>query len=107
MESKQSKLREVREELREKGRRRINIYRSSLPFLPSLPSILTSRVRRDFSPLYIPTQTPPTLHPICFFKGSKGRVAFTGLTDSGFPLPLGLFFKGRVREELREEEGKI
>lgn len=102
MGNKQSKLREVREELREKGRRRINTYRSSLPFLPSLPSILTSRVRREFSPLHISSQAPSTLHPMCFFKGRKGRVAFKSFTDSGFPLPLSLFFKGRVREE----EGK-
>jgi hypothetical protein len=105
MGSKQSKLREVREELREKGRRRINIYRSSLPFLPSLPSILPSRVRRDFSPLYIEKNNFSTLPPICFFKGSKGRTAFRGSKDSVFTLPLSLIFKGRVREELREEEG--
>jgi len=107
MESKLSKLREVREELRDKGRRRINIYRSSLPFLPSLPSILTSRVRRDFSLLYVEKNNFSTLPPICFFKGSKGRAAFRSLTDSVFPLPLSLDFKGRVREELREEEGRI
>ena len=102
MENKQSKPREVREELMDKVRVIINIYRSILPFLPSLPSILTSRVRRIFL-FGIDQNIFSTLPPICFFKGSKGRVAFSRSIDSGFPLPLGLDFKGRVREEWREE----
>ena len=102
MENKQSKPREVREELRDKGRVIINIYRSILPFLPSLPSILTSRVRRIFL-FGIDQNNSSTLPPICFFKGSKGRAASGRPIDSGFPLPLDLNFKGRVREELREE----
>ena len=48
MRSKQSKPREVREEIGAKGRVIINIYLSILPLLPSLPSILPSRVRRSF-----------------------------------------------------------
>ena len=103
MRSKQSKPREVREEIGAKGRVIINIYRYILPFLPSLPSILPSRVRGIFSLWYTPSQTPSTPPPICFFKGSKGRVAFTSVVDSVFPLPLSLNFKGRVREERREE----
>jgi len=103
MRSKQSKPREVREEVRVKGRVIINIYLSIIPFLPSLPSILSSRVWRIFSLWYIPSQTPSTLYPICFFKGRERRVAFTSFTDSVLPLPLSLNFKGRIREEQREE----
>jgi hypothetical protein len=105
MKSKQSKPREVREEIRAKGRVIINIYLSILPFLPSLPSLLPSRVRRIFlSDIHqnIHQNNFSTLPPICFFKGSKGRVAFTSITDSVLPLPLDLNFKGRVREERRE-----
>lgn len=102
MKSKQSKPREVREELREKGRVIINIYQSILPFLPSLPLISSSRVGRNF--LYgIYHHKSILLLPICFFKGRVGRAAFTSFIDSGFPLPLSLNFKGRVREEPREE----
>lgn len=103
MKSKQSKPREVREENEVKGRVIINIYLSILPLLPSLPLILPSRIRRIFSLWYTPSQTPSTLHPICFFKGREGRVAFKSFVDSVFPLPLSLNFKGRVREEQREE----
>jgi hypothetical protein len=103
MKSKQSKPREVREELGAKGRVIIHIYLSILPFLPSLPSILPSRMWRIFSLWYLPSQTLSTLHPICFFKGREGRVAFTSFTDSVLPLPLSLNFKGRVREEQREK----
>lgn len=103
MKSKQSKSREVREELGVKGRVIINIYLSILPLLPSLPSILPLRVWRIFSLWYTPSQTPSTHHPICFFKGREGRVAFTSFIDSVLTLPLSLNFKGRVREEQREE----
>lgn len=103
MKSKQSKPREVREEMGAKGRVIINIYLSILPFLPSLPSILLSRVRRVSSLWYTPSQTPSTPPPICFFKGSKGRVAISSFIDSVFPLPLSPNFKGRVREERWEE----
>jgi hypothetical protein len=106
MKSKQSKPREVREEIGAKGRVIINIYLSILPFLPSLPSILPSCVRRIFLlDIYqnIPQNNFSTLPPICFFKGSKGRVAKWSFIDSVFTLPLSLNFKGRVREELRKE----
>lgn len=102
MKSKQSKPREAREEIRAKGRVIINIYLSILPFLPSLPSILPSRIRRIFLlGIYqnISQNVSFTLPPICFFKGREGRVAFTSFVDSVFPLPLSLNFKGRVREE--------
>jgi hypothetical protein len=106
MKSKQSKPREVREEIVAKGRVIINIFLSILPFLPSLPSILPSRVRRIFLcgiHQNIHGNNFSTLHPICFFKGSKGRATEKSLIDSVFPLPLTLNFKGRVREEKREE----
>lgn len=106
MRSKQSKPREVREENGVKGRVIINIYLSILPFLPSLPSILPSCVRRIFlSGIYqnIHQNNFTTLHPICFFKGSKGKATEKSLIDSVFTLPLTLNFKGRVREEKREE----
>lgn len=102
MKSKQSKPREVREENGVKGRVIINIYRSILPFLPFLPSILSSRVRRIFlcGIYHYKLSTP---HPICFFKGRKGRATEKSSIDNVFPLPLTLNFKGRVREEQREE----
>jgi|WetSurMetagenome_2_1015567.scaffolds.fasta_scaffold00586_8 hypothetical protein len=102
MKSEQSKPREVREEMIEKGRDIINIYRSILPFLPSLPSILPLACREKFL-CDIAHYILSLPHPICFFKGRKGRVAFTSVIASVFPLPLDLKFKGRVREERREE----
>ncbi len=101
MRSKQSKPREVREEIVAKGRAIINIYKSILPFLPSLPSILPLACREKFL-CGIVHYILPLPHPICFFKGRKGRAAKTSLIDSVFPLPLDLKFKGRVREERRE-----
>ena len=103
MKSKQSKPREVREENGVKGRVIINIYLSILPLLPSLPlHYILACIGGNF--LYGTYQyklnSPP---PICFFKGSKGRGAIKKLRDSVFPLPLDLKFKGRVREERREE----
>jgi hypothetical protein len=102
MKSKQSKPREVREEIGAKGRVIINIYLSILPFLPFLPLILPSRRRRNFFyGIYLYTLL--ILPPIYFFKGSKGRAATKSFIDSVFSLPLSLKFKGRVREEWREK----
>ena len=102
MKSKQSKPREVREEIGAKGRVIINIFRSILPLLPFLPSILLSRVRRIFL-CGTHHYKLSTLHPICFFKGSKGRATGKSSIDNVFSLPLTLNFKGRVREEGWEE----
>jgi hypothetical protein len=102
MKSKQSKPREVREDIGVKGRVIINIYLSILPFLPSLPSILPSRVRKIFL-CDIHDYKFSTLPPICFFKGRKGRATENRLIANVFSLPLDLNFKGRAREERREE----
>jgi hypothetical protein len=103
MKSKQSKPREVREENGAKGRVIINIYLSILPFLPFLPSILPSCIRTKSFLHGIAHYNLPIFHPICFFKGREGRATESSLIDSVFSLPLDLNFKGRVREERREE----
>ena len=103
MRSKQPKSREVREEIGAKGRVIINIYLSILPFLPSLPLLcILARIGGIFLCGTYAQHNLPFSLPICFFKGRKGRVAFRRPIDSGFPLPVGLDFKGRVREEWRE-----
>jgi len=79
MENKQSKPREVREELRDKGRVIINIYRSILPFLPSLPSILTSRVMHNT------TSLSPSLY--VFLREVREEWHLVGLLIVVFPFP--------------------
>jgi hypothetical protein len=70
-----------------KVRVKINIYLSILTSLTSLTSILTSRVRRDFSLWYISSQIFSTLPPM-FFRGKRGKEVRVNFLLSVFLLPL-------------------
>ena len=100
MKVKLSKPREVREEKRAKGRVIINIYRSILPFLPSLPLLYPlARVGQKISVWHNKNLKLISIWPVFQGKeGKKGRVSLL-LSLILFPLP-------KIQGKMREEGGK-
>ena len=71
-----------------KVRVKINIYLSILTSLTSLTSLLTSRVRRDFSLWYRPNNFSSLPLPPMFFRGKRGKEVRVNFLLSVFLLPL-------------------
>jgi len=101
MKVKLSKPREVREEKRAKGRVIINIYRSILPFLPSLPLLYPlARVGQKISVWHNKNLKLISIWPVFQGKeGKKGRVSLL-LSLILFPLP-------KIQGKMREEGGNV